>query len=56
MNVSNLRGVLTTSTEAVVGEIAKADIVAISIGQQGLEKRRKLFETLALDVIIRKTA
>ncbi len=36
LKIENVRGVLATDTQAVVHEIATADIVAVSIGQQGL--------------------
>lgn len=63
INIKNVRGVLATDTQAVVYEIATADIVAVSIGQQGLpgaipliakglEQRKKLSENWALDIII----
>lgn len=36
LNIKNVRGVLATDIEAVIHEIATADMLAVSIGQQGL--------------------
>ncbi|OIP82748.1 MAG: hypothetical protein AUK44_07010 [Porphyromonadaceae bacterium CG2_30_38_12] len=36
LNIKNVRGVLAADFEVVIHEIATADIVAVSIGQQGL--------------------
>lgn len=63
MNIKNVRGVLATDEQEVIHEIATADIVAVSIGQQGLPaimpllakglvKRNSENQTLALDIII----
>lgn len=63
LNINNVRGVLATESETVAYEIATADIMAVSIGQQGLSSalaliakglmlRRKLMTNNALDIII----
>ncbi len=63
LNIKNVRGVLAVDTLAVANEIAKADIVAISIGQQGLPSaisliakglllRKKIAGNFPLDIII----
>jgi len=63
MIIKNVRGVLATDEKAVISEIANADILAVSIGQQGLPsaipliakgllQRRKISGDLPLDIII----
>lgn len=61
--VKNVRGVQAANQEQVIAEIATADILAVSIGQQGLPaviqsvakgliRRHKLYPTKAIDLII----
>lgn len=63
LNVKHVRGVLATDEQAVISEIATADIMAVSIGQQalpgaipliakGLEFRMEMSCSLPLDIII----
>jgi mannitol-1-phosphate 5-dehydrogenase len=61
--VKNVRGVLGTDTEEVIGEVASASILAISVGQnsiskiapviaKGLELRAKKYGENPLDIIL----
>ncbi len=63
LNIKNVRGVLATDIDAVIHEIATADIVAVSIGQQGLPSalpliakgltlRNRITNNSPLDIII----
>ena len=63
INITNVRGVLAADDLKVIEEIASADILAVSVGQQGLKsffplltegliKRNKQFGNLPLDIII----
>lgn len=63
INIKNVRGVLATDEPKVADEVAGADIIAVSVGQQGLKsffpllakgllKRFNEFGQLPIDVII----
>jgi len=63
LEIKNVRGILATDTKQIITEIADSDIMAISVGKnglpyiietiaQGLEHRYKKDPNLALDIIL----